>query len=149
MTGKGKERPPLGDVDLSDLPTPLAAPAPGEFARRRAFASSLENGDFIARSTGAGLVKVVRPAAPPSSAAPSPPPVSEAAPRKLRSQEPSFTVRLPDYLQQEVRLAAVRQKTTVRLILLKALRGAGFAVNDEDMTDDRGIVAKLRSRNRG
>jgi len=42
----------------------------------------------------------------------------------------------------------VRQKTTVRLLLLRALRGVGFEVQDEDMTDDRGIVSKLRSRNR-
>jgi hypothetical protein len=144
MTGKGKERPALGDVDLSDMPASLATPNPEEMARRRAFASSLESGDFIARSAEAGLVRVMRPAAP--QAAPAPP---EPAPRKLRSQEPSFTVRLPEYLQQEVRLAAVRQKTTVRLIVLNALRGTGFTVQDEDMTDDRGIVAKLRSRNRG
>ncbi len=92
------------------------------------------------------MVKVMRPPAP--SPAPPSPPVPEPPPRKLRSEEPSFTVRLPEYLQQDVRMAAVRQKTTVRLILLGALRGAGFEVHDEDMTDDRGIVAKLRSRER-
>ena len=134
---KGRGRDALGDVDLSDLPGPaLPVTDPAELARRRAFASSLESRDFIERSTGSGMVKVVPVSAP------------EPPARKLRSEEPSFTVRLPDYVQQAVRMEAVRQKTTVRLLLLRALRGVGFEVQDEDMTDDRGIVSKLRSRNR-
>jgi hypothetical protein len=40
------------------------------------------------------------------------------------------------------------EKTTVRLILLRALRAAGFEVAEQDMTDDRGIVAKQRGRDR-
>ncbi|CAH2605472.1 conserved protein of unknown function (plasmid) [Rhodovastum atsumiense] len=143
-TGKGRERPALGDVDLSDLPAAaLPQPDPAEVERRRAFASSLESRDFIARSAGSGLVKVVRPD--PGLAPAAAPPVP---PRRLRSEEPNFTVRLPEYVQQAVRLEAVRRKTTVRLLLLQALRDAGFEVHEEDMTDDRGIVSKLRSRNR-
>ena len=68
--------------------------------------------------------------------------------RRLRSEEPNFTVRLPEPVQQAVRLRAVTEKTTVRLVLLRALRAAGFEVAEEDMTDDRGIVAKQRSRER-
>jgi hypothetical protein len=152
--GKGRGRPALGDVDLTDLPGPaLPATSSAELERRRAFASSLESRDFVERSASAGMVKVVRPTAPPPDPEPPPPvpapePAAAPVPRKLRSEEPSFTVRLPDYLQQEVRMAAVRQKTTVRLILLRALRDAGFEVHEEDMTDDRGIVSKLRSRDR-
>ncbi len=133
---KGRGRPELGDVDLSDLPGPaLPGADPVELARRRAFASSLETSDFLARSTDSGMVKVMRQ-----------PPAAPA--RKLRSEEPNFTVRLPDYVQQAVRMEAVRQKTTVRLLLLRALRQAGFEVQEEDMTDDRGIVSKLRGRER-
>ena len=74
------------------------------------------------------------------------PRISEPSrPRKLRSEEPNLTVRLPEYVQQAVRMRAVIEKTTVRLVILRALRDAGFEVREEDMTDDRGIVAKMRS----
>jgi hypothetical protein len=130
---------PLGDVDLSGLPAPLAgAMDPAEMERRRGLALRLESPEFLAQSANAGIVKVVRPPAP------EPAPV----PRKLRSEEPNFTVRLPQDVQQAIRLRAVMEKTTVRLILLRALRAAGFEVAEQDMTDDRGIVAKQRSRER-
>jgi len=142
--GKGRGR-PLGDVDLSGLPAPLAGGVdPAEMARRRDLAVRLESPDFLAQSASAGVVKVVRPA-PPAEAAPARP---APAARRPRSEEPNFTVRLPEAVQQAIRLRAVTERTTVRLILLRALRGAGFEVADEDMTDDRGIVAKQRSRDR-
>ena len=68
--------------------------------------------------------------------------------RKPRAEEPNLTVRLPEYLQQAVRIRAVSERTTVRLVILRALRGAGFEIDDSDMTDDRGIVAKMRTRER-
>ena len=68
--------------------------------------------------------------------------------RKPRAEEPNLTVRLPQYVQQAVRMRAVSERTTVRLVILRALRGAGFEVDDSDMTDDRGIVAKMRTRER-
>jgi hypothetical protein len=75
------------------------------------------------------------------------PPADEPQ-RRRRSEEPNFTVRLPEYVQQALRMKAVTEKTTVRLILLRLLRDAGYHVDDEDMTDDRGIVAKMRSKTR-
>ena len=138
--GKGRGRPsgrPLGDVDLSGMPAPLAGGNdPAEMERRRGLALRLESPEFLAQSASSGVVKVVRPPAP------------EPPGRKLRSEEPNFTVRLPEEVQQAIRLRAVMEKTTVRLILLRALRGAGFEVAEQDMTDDRGIVAKQRSRER-
>jgi hypothetical protein len=127
---------PLGDVDLSGMPAPLAGGVePAEMERRRSLALRLESPEFLAQSANAGIVKVVRPAAPEPE-------------RKRRSDEPNFTVRLPEEVQQAIRLRAVMEKTTVRLILLRALRAAGFEVAEPDMTDDRGIVAKQRSRER-
>ena len=133
--GKFRGR-PLGDVDLSGMPAPLAGIDPAEMERRRNLALRLESPEFLAQSASSGVVKVVRPPAP------------EPPGRKLRSEEPNFTVRLPEEVQQAIRLRAVMEKTTVRLILLRALRGAGFEVAAQDMTDDRGIVAKQRSRER-
>lgn len=163
--GKGRERPTLGDIDLSDMPGSMIQTDSAEVERRRAFASSLETPAFVARSADRGVVKVVRPPSRASSI--STPPSASASQRevqtdiaietpnqpsrlvrKLRSEEPNLTVRLPEYVQQAVRMCAVAEKTTVRLIILRALKGAGFEVREEDMTDDRGIVAKLRSRER-
>jgi hypothetical protein len=43
-------------------------------------------------------------------------------------------------------MRAVVERTTVRLVILRALRDAGFEVHEQDMTDDRGIIAKMRRR---
>ena len=166
---KGRVRPALGDVDLSDMPGPITQPSPEELERRRAFASTLETPAFLQRSASAGVVKVVRPAGPDASSKsvddkrrPSGEsgadqrPIRLAKPdgsdatreRRPRAEEPNLTVRLPEYLQQAVRMRAVQERTTVRLVILRALRGAGFEIADNDMTDDRGIVAKMRTRER-
>jgi hypothetical protein len=165
---KGRARPALGDVDLSDMPGHIGQPNPEEVERRRAFASTLETPAFLERSANAGVVKVMR-----SGGHATPPeavdlrrqsPASRAErtadrlinpddpkavrERRPRAEEPNLTVRLPEYVQQAVRMRAVLERTTVRLVILRALRGAGFEIGDEDMTDDRGIVAKMRTRER-
>ncbi len=167
-TEKGRARPDLDDVDLSDMPEPLRQPSPEEVERRRVFGSSLETPAFLERSSNAGMVKVVRPSSHFVSAKAadnrSVPPdrsqtesvddlVRPAIPtlgqgRRPRAEEPNLTVRLPEYVQQAVRMRAVAEKTTVRLVILRALRGVGFEIDDRDMTDDRGIVAKMRTRQR-
>jgi hypothetical protein len=163
-TEKGRGRPALGDVDLSDMPGHIIQPNPEEVERRRAFASTLETPAFLERSASAGVVKVVRPR---TQAAAAPEPVvrrqsqspqqavdqpvdgpNTERERRPRAEEPNLTVRLPDYVQQAVRMRAVFERTTVRLIILRALRSAGFEIDDSDMTDDRGIVAKRRTRER-
>lgn len=162
MSPPKQTRPPLRDVDLDDLPGAIAAVDDAELRRRAAVASSFEDPAFVARGADAGHIRLVRAgaeAAAPAPAGPSalpgggPPLVAAtaaaAAPaRKLRSEEPNFTVRLPDYVQQALRMRAVSQRTTVRLVLLRLLRDAGYEVDDADMTDDRGIVAKTRARAR-
>lgn len=152
-------RPPLRDVDLDDLPGAIAAVDDAELRRRAAVASSFEDPAFVARGADAGHIRLVRAgveaatAAAPSKPAAgqamrADPPAGAAPVRKRRSEEPNFTVRLPDYVQQALRLRAVSQRTTVRLVLLRVLREAGYEVDDVDMTDDRGIVAKTRARAR-
>ena len=168
-TEKGRGRPALGDVDLSDMPEHIRQPDPEEVERRRAFASTLETPAFLERSANAGVIKVVRPrgqTVPPGSVehqrqqspeggvertpdGPAPPDGPKAVrERRPRAEEPNLTVRLPEYVQQAVRMRAVSERTTVRLVILRALRGAGFEIDDTDMTDDRGIVAKRRTRER-
>jgi hypothetical protein len=151
------------------MPRPILHADPHELERRREFARSLEHPAFVEQSTTAGMVKVVRPASSPAATQPAESTLSSLAelqltpaqggvghdsagkstsPRRPRAEEPNLTVRLPEYVQQAIRMRAVTEKTTVRLVILRALRGAGFVVNEDDMTDDRGIVAKMRSRTR-
>lgn len=156
-------RPPLDDVDLENMPGEIAPMGDSEVRRRAAVASTFESPSFVARGTEAGHIRLVRTARvrdesqgvnPPqhvAQAAPDSGGGEEPAPvlrRRLRSEEPNFTVRLPDYVQQALRIRAVSERTTVRLILLRMLRDAGYEVEDQDMTDDRGIVAKMRSKGR-
>lgn len=165
MTRPRDPRPPLEDVDLGDLPGEIAPIEDDELRRRTALASSFESPSFVARGTEAGHIRLVRAAsgrgqadrghADPSKmeegalrppGVPHAPTGHEGAPRSRRSEEPNFTVRLPDYVQQALRMKAVSGRTTVRLTLLRLLRDAGYHVEDQDMTDDRGIVAKMRSK---
>ncbi len=159
-----RNRPPLDDVSLDDLPGAIAPVDDGELRRRAALAREFEEPGFVARGADAGHIRLVRagagqgPATPAdptpedvrASAGPEPPPAipasGEPPARRRRSDEPNFTVRLPEYVQQALRLRAVGERTTVRLLLLRLLRDAGYHVDDEDMTDDRGIVAKRRAR---
>lgn len=148
MAAHRKDRPALGDVDLIEVGTaaeervsPRADVA--EIERRRALASGFETADFAAARAGSGLVTVVRPV--PSEAVAAVPEVAIGA----RSLEPNFTVRLPEYVQQAVRMRAVEGRTTARLVILQALRGAGFEVREEDLTDERGIVSKRRAGRSG
>lgn len=167
MSRPREPRPPLEDVDLGDLPGEIAPIGDDELQRRAALASSFESPSFLARGTEAGHIRLVRtsaarvepvrghvdPTQPGEGGAPTRIPEAlpaatepEGTPRRRRSEEPNFTVRLPDYVQQALRMRAVSDRTTVRLTLLRLLRDAGYQVEDQDMTDDRGIVAKMRSK---
>jgi hypothetical protein len=176
MSRTKDSRPPLEDVDLGDLPGRIASIDNEELERRAALASTFESPAFVAKGTEAGHIRLIRTAGaakvepngagegasipdPPSGFAGSattsaavvatpPAPEPEEPQRRRRSEEPNFTVRLPEYVQQALRMKAVSERTTVRLILLKLLRNSGYQVDDEDMTDDRGIVAKMRSKAR-
>ena len=167
MTARqGRGRPALDDVDLSDMTGPFRQPSQDEIERRRALGSSLETPAFLELSSSAGMVRVVRSSAqsstvkaadsqlalpggsetPPAHALPEPGAAAQG--RRSRAEEPNLTVRLPEYVQQAVRMRAVAEKTTMRLVILRALRAAGFEIEACDMTDDRGIVAKRRARDR-
>jgi hypothetical protein len=151
------------------MPKPILQADAQELERRRNFARSLEHPAFVEQSANSGMVKVVRPVSPPAAThiaddfstplidprlphaqndANDDSSGNKPSPKRPRAEEPNLTVRLPEYVQQAVRMRAVTEKTTVRLVILRALKGAGFVVNEDDMTDDRGIVAKMRGRTR-
>lgn len=64
-----------------------------------------------------------------------------AAPRAIAIKSPprreeKLTTRLPGYLVDAMKTRALEQRSTVRHVMLKALRDAGFAIQPEDLVPD-------------
>lgn len=123
-----KERPPLGGVALHD-----------DTARIREF--GLARG-FL--PTDAVPSAALPPAAafPPTPAAPTvPPPTYAAPPPPPPVTRPAATkpwqAMFPDYLCDELRQAAAREGTAQKVVVMRALRLAGFRVDDLDLQDLR------------
>ncbi|NUB03208.1 hypothetical protein GBZ48_28695 [Azospirillum melinis] len=87
------------------------------------------------------------PSAPPQAAAhqtvvshpaPQPQPIPAPAPAIIRpAPTRPWQAMLPDYLVEELRQAAAREGTAQKVIVLKALRQAGFRIDDIDLQDLR------------
>lgn len=102
----------------------------GDLAER-AKQLSQDRPEIVAKAMANGTVNVVRPDQLPSS----------------RSLERNFTVRLPDDVVAQIDIRARQNRKPKRLIVLEALKEAGFEVRDGDLTDDRGMVLKRLSKN--
>lgn len=81
---------------------------------------------------------------PPAAVAPSHPPAPVPQPQPAPAPtivRPAPTrpwqAMLPDYLVEELRQAAAREGTAQKVIVLKALRQAGFRIDDIDLQDLR------------
>lgn len=69
---------------------------------------------------------------------PQPPPAPAPAPAIVRpAPTRPWQAMLPDYLVEELRQAAAREGTAQKVIVLKALRQAGFRIDDIDLQDLR------------
>lgn len=70
-------------------------------------------------------------------------PVSPDKRKKGRSAATTKkTYELPTYLAKELRLKAASESVTERYIILRALKEAGFTVEDEDLVIDRRFRSK-------
>lgn len=75
---------------------------------------------------------------PPSAVHPTPQPTPAPAPTIVRpAPTRPWQAMLPDYLVEELRQAAAREGTAQKVIVLKALRQAGFRIDDIDLQDLR------------
>jgi hypothetical protein len=120
-----RERPPLGGI------APLGAVA-------------LNDDEARIRQFGLSRGFLPTDAAPP---APSSPPVPPSPPAAAFSPVPSAPPRpagtkpwqamFPDYLCDELRQAAAREGTAQKVVVMRALRQAGFRVDDLDLQDLR------------
>jgi len=62
--------------------------------------------------------------------------VRNVPPRILRADTEPLQIEVPVYLNDALRMAAARRKTTKKRLVLEALKAAGFEVADEDMAED-------------
>ena len=60
-------------------------------------------------------------------------PTSEATPR---SRMKTVNLELPDYVWTDLKISAARKQTSVRHIVMTALRGEGFTIAEIDMVED-------------
>ncbi len=49
----------------------------------------------------------------------------------------SLRIEVPDYLDRELALKAVAQRVTKQYLVMKALQGAGYKVDDADLVEDK------------
>jgi hypothetical protein len=55
----------------------------------------------------------------------------------VKSRHRKITLELPEYVAEDLASEAFHKKSTVRLIVLEALKARGYKVDAEDLTDRR------------
>lgn len=129
---KAPRRPPLGGI----------AETGNEIDRIREYGLSkgfLPTEPADAAPTSAPTSAPAIPAAPPPIAAAHPAPaphVPAAAPIRPAPTKP-WQAMLPDYLTEELRQMAARENTAQKVLVMRALRQAGYRVDDIDLQDLR------------
>lgn len=121
-------RPPLGGIGIGGLGTDDIDPI-------RQY--GLSKG-FLPTETEppASTQSIIPQAAPHPAVQPTPQP--QPAPTIVRpAPTRPWQAMLPDYLVEELRQAAAREGTAQKVIVLKALRQAGFRIDDIDLQDLR------------
>lgn len=137
-TSRNDRRPPLGGLGADDDLARIR-----EYGLRKGFLPT-DPGEPVGPAPAPAPVLAPVPAAvaaPPPMPAPVPPPVAVAAAPAPAIPRPAPTkpwqAMFPDYLIEELRLAAAREGTAQKVIVMRALRAAGFRVDDIDLQDLR------------
>ncbi|PWC40972.1 hypothetical protein [Azospirillum sp. TSO35-2] len=127
-------RPPLGGIGISGLGTDDIDPIRQYGLSKGFLPTDTEPAPATTPAAASGAeVPAATPLAP---AIVQPAPVP--APTILRpAPTRPWQAMLPDYLVEELRQAAAREGTAQKVIVLKALRQAGFRIDDIDLQDLR------------
>lgn len=112
-------RAPLGDLPM---PAPVAV---GD--SRFADAEKLETPEALVAGIASGRVTTINPRSLPS----------VEKPKRQAATGISFSLKIPEHVRQQLKLAAVQKNQTIRMTLLLALREAGYEIHDEDLIDAR------------
>lgn len=126
-----KERPPLGGVALHDDTARIR-----EFGLARGFLPTDAVPPPPPPPAAFTPVPALPMAAPPTYAAPPPQPPPPSAVTRPAATKP-WQAMFPDYLCDELRQAAAREGTAQKVVVMRALRLAGFRVDDLDLQDLR------------
>lgn len=124
-------RPPLGGIGIGGLGT-------GDIDPIRQY--GLSKGFLPTETEPPAPTQAIAPQAAIAQPAvqPVPAPVPAPAPTIVRpAPTRPWQAMLPDYLVEELRQAAAREGTAQKVIVLKALRQAGFRIDDIDLQDLR------------
>ena len=76
-------------------------------------------------------------AVPPATARPAAPDVSAAPPTRGAKEVP-LQVLIPEHVREELGVLAARERASLRALVLRAVRGLGIEVSDEEIRDKRG-----------
>jgi hypothetical protein len=129
------KRPALQAPELSNLPgRPL--PKTSTDDTRFLAAEALEQPEALARRVQEGSVRVINTDTlqpPPSLQAPE---LQKELAYK-RGPESTLSTKIPDYVMRQLKITAAQRETTIRNLLLDALKKDGFEINDMDIQDDR------------
>lgn len=123
-----KERPPLGGVALHDDTARIR-----EFGLARGFLPTDAVPPPPLPPAAAFTPAPAAPTVPPPTYAAPPPPPPVTRPAATKPWQAMF----PDYLCDELRQAAAREGTAQKVVVMRALRLAGFRVDDLDLQDLR------------
>lgn len=132
-------RPPLGGIGMSGPDMDDIDPIRQYGLSKGFLPTDTEPAPAASTSLGAPAVATVVdiPATMPTAPA-IVPPAPVPAPAILRpAPTRPWQAMLPDYLVEELRQAAAREGTAQKVIVLKALRQAGFRIDDIDLQDLR------------
>lgn len=83
-------------------------------------------------------------ARPSSQPAPLPAPVTVSAPARRRPalvrnvKEVPLQVLVPEHIREQLGIMAARERTSLRALILRAVRSLGIEVTDEEIKDKRG-----------
>ena len=119
-------RPPLGGIGIGGLGTDDIDPI-RQYGLSKGFLPTETEPSAAPQAT------ISHP--PAAQPAPQPAPPSPAIVRPAPTRP--WQAMLPDYLVEELRQAAAREGTAQKVIVLKALRQAGFRIDDIDLQDLR------------
>lgn len=125
------KRPALLAPDLASLPRALPK-TPTDEARFSA-AEALEAPDSVARRVQQGSVRVINTDTSLHRATPE----TAKEPTYTRGPEVALSTKIPEYVAKQLRLAAAQRDTTIRNLILEALKKDGLEIQEQDIQDDR------------
>jgi hypothetical protein len=129
------KRPALQAPELTSLPG-RSLPKILTDDNRFLAAAALEQPEALARRVQEGSVRVINT----DTLQPAPAPQAAELQKETaykRGPETTLSTKIPDYVMRQLKITAAQRETTIRNLLLDALKRDGFEIKNEDIQDDR------------